>query len=56
VARGDYFGESMLFRMQSLNFYGDIVAGKDKVTTLQISREGFEQIPFYEIKNIMKIH
>ena len=56
--RGSYFGESQVLKHQSLNYFGDVVAGKNpqdttsKVTFIKLTREDFERIPYYERKRI----
>ena len=56
VGRGDYFGESTIFKMQSLDFYGDIVAATEQVKCIQISRKDFDRIPLHELKLMQKAH
>jgi len=60
--RGSYFGESQILKQQSLNYFGDVIAGKNpqdkhsKVTFIKLSREDFERIPYYERKRIIEEH
>ena len=51
VQRGFYFGESTIFKRQSLDYFGDIIAGDNSdVVCMKLNRSDFERIPHFERK------
>ena len=57
IQRGFYFGDSTFFKMQSIDYFGDIVAGDDgPVVCIKLSKKCFERIPYFERHIIMKQH
>ncbi|CDW75604.1 tpr repeat protein [Stylonychia lemnae] len=67
IQRGDFFGESHELKVpvkirifyqtfiQSINYFGDIIADKKEVTCLFISTKNFLRIPIYELEKIREM-
>ena len=54
LTRGEYFGECLALQQQSVDYFGDIYAGKDlndttsQVKMLKITPKTLNRIPYYE--------